>query len=57
VDIERRYLAEEEHWLQSKRAADLVIGVVWAVLKVKRGQTFHENTPSWAGEYQSATGN
>ena len=43
VDIERRYLAEEEHWLQSKRAADLVIGVVWAVLKVKRGQTFHED--------------
>lgn len=42
VDVEKRYLAEEEHWLQSKRAADLVFAVVWAVLKVKRGKTFHE---------------
>ena len=43
VDIQQRYLAEEENWLQSKRAADLVFAVVWAVLKVKRDQTFHED--------------
>lgn len=43
VNIEQRYLAEEEKWLQSKRAADLVFAVVWAVLKVKRDQTFHED--------------
>ena len=43
VDIEKRYIAEEEERLKSQIATNIVFSVVWAVLKSKRDLTFHED--------------
>ena len=42
VDIEQRYLAEEEAWIKSDVAAQLVFCIVWTLFKNKRNVTFHE---------------
>lgn len=43
VDIEQRYLAEEEAVLQSKKAAYLVFSIVFGLLSDKPHSTFEEN--------------
>jgi len=42
VDVEKRYIAEEEERLQSQTATNIVFGLTWAILRSKRKQTFHE---------------
>lgn len=42
VEIEPRYIKEEEDWLNSTSAAQLVFCIVWVLLRLKRNQTFHE---------------
>lgn len=42
VDIEQRYLAEEEAWIKSDVATQLVFCIVWTLFKNKRNITFHE---------------
>lgn len=42
VDVEKRYIAEEEERLQSQTATNIVFGLTWAILRSKRKLTFHE---------------
>ncbi len=42
VYIEQRYLAEEEEWIKSDVATQLVFCIVWTLFKNKRNITFHE---------------
>lgn len=42
VDIEQRYIAEEEEWVKSGLATKLIFSVVWALISSKRNLTFHE---------------
>lgn len=42
VDVPKRYLKEEEHWLNSGPAAELVFCFVWAFFKMRRELSFNE---------------
>lgn len=42
VNLEKRYVKEEETWLESRDAARLVFGVVWGFLRCKDARTFNE---------------
>ena len=42
VNIEKRYLKEEEVWLGSFDAAKFVFGIVWGFLRCKDARTFNE---------------
>lgn len=41
-DVLKRYVGEEERWLNSKPAAYMVFCYVWAMLSVRRNLSFHE---------------
>lgn len=41
-DVRKRYLDEEERWLNSKPAAYMVFCYVWAMLSVRSNLSFHE---------------
>lgn len=42
-DVSRRYLAEEERWLNSKLAAELVFCIMWVLVKRKEKLSFNED--------------
>lgn len=43
VNIEQRYIDEEVRWIKSRTTAQLIFGIVFAILKSKRNLTFHED--------------
>lgn len=43
VNIEQRYIDEEVRWIKSEKAAQLILCIVFAILKSKRNLTFHED--------------
>lgn len=42
-DVSKRYLAEEERWLNNKLAAELVFCIVWVLVKRKKQLSFNED--------------
>lgn len=42
-DVSKRYLAEEERWLNSRQAAELVFCLMWVLVKRKKQLSFNED--------------
>lgn len=58
-EVLKRYVGEEERWLNSKPAAYMVFCYVWAMLSVRRNLSFHEECfveqmrqIIWDGDYE-----
>lgn len=41
-EVQKRYIREEEEWLESRDAAMLVISMVWAIIQMKQKQSFND---------------
>lgn len=42
-EVSKRYLAEEERWLDSREAAELVFCLMWGLVKRKKQLSFNED--------------